>query len=84
MPQGWLILVGLAALGTEIFWTDLQLKRRRGRRPLSQSKPSRANSKLTPRKELGMEALDLELVDSVNKENERIDKANAIETQGSR
>ncbi|MFY0660980.1 MAG: hypothetical protein JXR15_10835 [Shimia sp.] len=77
-------MVGLAALGTAIFWIDFQLKRRRGHRPLSQSKPSRANSKLTPKKELGMEALDLELVDSANKENERIGKDNAIETQRAR
>jgi len=84
MSQGWLILVGLAALGAAIFWIDLQLKRRRGRRPLSHSQPAREKSKHTPNKELGMEALDLELVDSVNKENERIDKDNDKETQRSR
>lgn len=84
MTTGWMILFGSVLLGAAVYWIDLQLKRRRGHRPLLQSRPAREKSKLTPNAFLGTEAINLDLVDKANRENARGEAINDEATNRSR
>ncbi|WP_039146073.1 MULTISPECIES: hypothetical protein [unclassified Leisingera] len=69
-------MIGLLGLAAGIYAIDTQLKKRRRKRPLSRSQPDYEYHPLTPDSDLGLEAVDLKMVDSVNKENERLEKLN--------
>ena len=84
MSTGWMILFGSVLLGAAVYWLDLQLKRRRGHRSLSQGQPAREKSKLTPNAALGTEAINLDLVDEANRENARGETINDEATSRSR
>ncbi|MEW2914374.1 hypothetical protein [Leisingera sp. JC11] len=84
MSSGWLFMIGLLGLAAVIYAIDSQLRKRSRKRPLSQSQPDYEYHKLTPDRDLGLEAVDLEKVDSVNKENERLEKLNGRRAWGRR
>lgn len=76
MIQGWLITISFVCITAVIYAADLGLRKLRGRSPLSHHRPSARQDPATPKRELGMEAIDLDLIDKVNKENRRLAKRN--------
>ncbi len=76
-PQLWVLIGGVALLALAVF---IQSVTKRGkRRPLSHAQPK--SDKHARVAELGMEATDLDLVESVNRENKRLEEANAATTR---
>ncbi len=76
MSSGWWFMISLLGLAIAIYAIDTRLKKRRRNRPFSHSQPDYKYHPLTPDSDLGLEAVDLKKVDSINKENERLEKLN--------
>ncbi|OIQ43793.1 MAG: hypothetical protein BM558_10415 [Roseobacter sp. MedPE-SW] len=71
---GWIILGAFAALIVAVVVHDTSKPRRH--RPLAKRQPGQRATKHPKKPELGLEAVDRELVEKVQKENKRLQELN--------
>lgn len=71
---GWIILGAFAALIVAVVVHDTSKPKRY--RPLAKRQPRLSATKHPPKPELGLEAVDHELVERVKKENKRLQELN--------
>ena len=85
MPSGWWFLLGLFCFAVVVYAIDTHLKKRNRRRPLSQSQPGIDRHPVTPDPDIGLEAVDLDKVNEVNRQNSELERRNRSRTnsQGS-
>lgn len=79
-----LFLIAVLCFGAAMLWQKYQSRvGKKRKRPLSASQPDKQRDRLTPKPELGMEALDLNAVDKVNRENRQLVARNGVRFIGS-